>query len=53
MKVMLDFFFFICSDDMRKPVKRLKSRYGGGCMDEWLTKVFIICLTEGRIPKDW
>ena len=22
-------------------------------MVDWLTRVFMVCLTEGRIPQDW
>ena len=57
----------ITVDDVRRAVKKLKNgktpgvdgitnemlRYGGECMVEWLTRVIVVCLKEGRVPKDW
>ena len=54
-------------DDVRRAIKKLKNvktpgvdgitsemlRYGGECMVEWLTRVIVVCLNEGKVPKDW
>ena len=54
-------------DDVRKAVKKLKNgkspgidgvtsemlRYGGESIIEWLTRVCVVCLAEGRVPVEW